>query len=416
MTKTVTNPQTGERMQLIDGMWKPIPKASAAERVKTTIQQTAREKAVDFDLGTMVSNIPASGRKYASDIATAVINPIDTATGLGKAAIGGVQHLIPGEQSYEPYGSAVADYFGDRYGGMDEFKTTAMEDPVGLLGDTAGMLAGVGMAPKLGKIGQIGAMMDPLNATLGAAGKGVGMLPAKGMYQSAAKMHSRFDADKMTGTALEKGIMPTPGGLDKAQDMVSALSDQVDNLIDQTGRAGAEIPVEAMVRPLQELAMEVSTSVSPNRQAKLATIDKIVKGLQDSTEATGKNTITVAEAQALKRELQGNINWGRKSQTAEPFKLKADKAMAQGVRESLEQAIPEIKSLNLQQKDLLDLMDALEAPASRIGRRDLLGLGTTTKGIMGGMAGDAPGMAAGVVIGMLDAPRIKSALAIQIGK
>ena len=414
--ETIVNPQTGERMGLIDGQWKPIPKATAAERVKKTIQNTAKEKSKDFDFGTMVSNIPASGKKYASDIATAVMNPIDTATGLGKAALGGVQHMIPGEQSYEPYGSAVADYFGNRYGGMDELKTTAMEDPVGMLGDAAGLMSGIGMLPKAGKIGQIGSMLDPVNASLGVASKGIGMLPAKGMYQSAAKMHSRFDADKMAGTALDKGIMPTPGGLDKAQDMVSALSDQVDALIDQTGRAGTEIPVEAMVRPLQELAMEVSSSVSPNRQAKLATIDNIVKGLQESSEATGKNTISVAEAQALKRELQGNINWGRKSQTAEPFKLKADKAMAQGVRESLEQAIPEIKSLNLQQKDLLDLMDALEVPASRIGRRDLLGLGTTTKGIMGGMAGDAPGMVAGVALGMLDAPRVKSALAIQIRK
>ena len=217
--ETVINPQTGERLGLIDGQWKPIPKSTAAERVQKNIKATAKEK-VDFDMGKMVSNIPSSAKKYASDIGTAIMNPVDTATGLGKAAIGGVQHLIPGEQSYEPYGSAVADYFGDRYGGLDELKTTVMEDPVGMLGDVAGAFSGIGMLPKAGKIGQIGSMLDPVNASLGLAGKAVGKIPAADMYQSAAKIHSRFDP-KVVDTALDQGIMPTPGGLDKAQDMVS---------------------------------------------------------------------------------------------------------------------------------------------------------------------------------------------------
>ena len=105
------------------------PAITASDRVEERIRNTARAKQpVDFELSTMIENIPDSAEKYVDDIVDAVTNPIDTAEGLAKAAVGGVQKLIPGEAeegdlipSYEAEAEAVGEHFASRYGGFDEF-------------------------------------------------------------------------------------------------------------------------------------------------------------------------------------------------------------------------------------------------------------------------------------------------------
>ena len=79
-------------------------------------------------------------------------------------ALGGVQKLIPGEQGSEQYADAMGQFVKDRFGGVENIKKTIAEDPVGLLGDVAGLLTGGGMAAakgaglagKAGKISKIG--------------------------------------------------------------------------------------------------------------------------------------------------------------------------------------------------------------------------------------------------------------------
>ena len=413
-----------------------LPPATMADRVQSKIKNTAADKRIesmtteqlkgianvsedqtDFSFGEMVSNIPGSAMQYGKDIYQAVTNPVETVTGLGRLAGGVAQKFHPDamRQDLVPYADAAGEYFSGRYGGMGELSQTAMTDPVGLLGDVAGGLSGVGMLPKMGKVGKLGGMLDPINAPLNA-------LPSpSSMYQGAAKFYKNVDAPGVTGTALERGIMPTTEGMVKAQGFVTDWHNQVNKIIDDAGASNKSIKVDDMLNPLQDLRKQVENSVDPNRQSDLSAIDKIIDGINESKQATGKNTISVREAQDLKQRLQGDINWNRSAQTADPMTLTAQKEMAKGVRQSIEQMVPEVKGLNLQQSDMLDLMDALEGPVRRIERRNMIGIETPITTGVGGVVGSTVGMpmagaAVGAALGILDQPTVKARLAIEMNR
>lgn len=86
--------------------------------------------------------LPSAGRAVKA-IGSAVLNPIDTAKALGSVAVGAAEKLIPGEQESEKSFDAVTQFFGDRYGSLEDLKQTAINDPVGLAGDVLGVL-GIG--------------------------------------------------------------------------------------------------------------------------------------------------------------------------------------------------------------------------------------------------------------------------------
>jgi hypothetical protein len=76
-------------------------------------------------------NLLPSAQRFGSDLLNVVQHPKETGKAFLKAAAGGVEKLIPGEQEHEPYANAVGQFFADRYGGMEAFKKTLAEDPVG---------------------------------------------------------------------------------------------------------------------------------------------------------------------------------------------------------------------------------------------------------------------------------------------
>lgn len=119
-----------------------------------------------------MENLPESAAQYGSDMVQPFIHPIDTAKGIAKVAAGGIQKLIPGEQSYEPFADAVGQFFSDRYGGWENVKRTMANDPVGFLGDISTVLSGGGtLAARgpgvVGKVGKVaktaGDVVDPVS-------------------------------------------------------------------------------------------------------------------------------------------------------------------------------------------------------------------------------------------------------------
>ena len=105
---------------------------------------------------------------------------------MGNVAVGGVQKLIPGEQGKEKYAEAVGQFVMDRYGGLDEFKRTLAEDPVGLLADASTVLGGAGLAARApGMIGKaarvssrVGDIIDPINLAARGVTKGTSKVMA----------------------------------------------------------------------------------------------------------------------------------------------------------------------------------------------------------------------------------------------
>ena len=146
--------------------------------------QPEPDRSVGEYLGETLANIPPSAKQVASDLWQALSHPVDTATAVGSAAVGGMQHAkdamgIPttnlfGDQ--RAAASAVADYYSDRYGGGQEFLDSLRTDPTGVALDVGGLLTGgAGAAARLpgtaGKLARAITAADPVIAGSRAVGR-----------------------------------------------------------------------------------------------------------------------------------------------------------------------------------------------------------------------------------------------------
>lgn len=112
-----------------------------------------------------VSNIPSSAQRFVGNLYEAVTSPVETAKGVGMAAVGGLAKL---EEAVLPekvrnfvksfardpklYDQAVATanavggFYKDRYGSVDQLKNTLATDPVGAAADLSTILSGGAVA------------------------------------------------------------------------------------------------------------------------------------------------------------------------------------------------------------------------------------------------------------------------------
>ena len=102
-----------------------------------------------------LANVPGSALQYGRDVATAILNPIetfDTVTDLGASILS----LVPGIKGDATLAKEVGKYYKDRYA-PGEIAKTIRDDPVGFLGDLSLLLTGgAGAARLAGKTGKIG--------------------------------------------------------------------------------------------------------------------------------------------------------------------------------------------------------------------------------------------------------------------
>ena len=137
-------------------------------------------------VGETLANLPGSAGRAIADLATALFNPIDTATAIGGAATGGMQLLkdklggpSPGWfDDHRDKARAVGEFYSDRYGGADEIADTIRTDPFGAALDVGGVLTGgAGLAARApgaaGRVGRAVLNADPTGRAVSAAGKAI---------------------------------------------------------------------------------------------------------------------------------------------------------------------------------------------------------------------------------------------------
>lgn len=77
----------------------------------------AANEGVDFDFGTMVSNIPSSLYNVAADTAQAVMNPVDTAYAMGQLAKSGIHNAAQELNEFVgPEATLAMNRFGNAIG------------------------------------------------------------------------------------------------------------------------------------------------------------------------------------------------------------------------------------------------------------------------------------------------------------
>ena len=212
--------------------------------IKTMEGRAEKEATPWLDVGAQaITNIVPSAIKYGKDIYEAVTNPFETAQGIGQltnAALIGITPDVIAKWMYDPkkakqageVGTAVANFYKDRYGSVENFKQSLARDPVGVMGDLSTVLGVTGGAaklataiPQVGTEGKVAALAkgigtaseytDPLLASgkLAAAGssKALGSLTGVGPATVEGAAKAGFEGDKnflsgLRGTSADQAL------------------------------------------------------------------------------------------------------------------------------------------------------------------------------------------------------------------
>ena len=376
-----------------------------------------------------IGNIPESAWNYGKSIIE-IFKP-ETIKNLYKVVVGVKGLLTPGEQPEEEAARAVGKYFADRYGGIENLKTTVKTDPVGFMADVSMLLTGAGgVAARIpGIIGttakvasKVGGMIEPFNV----AKQGLRMIPkgiAPKLYESSAKFSTTIppaERVKIVESALTNKILPNAKGVEKAKKAIEDINTQIDSMISQVGEGGLQVPIQSLFKEWPKLLDEATLSGKPLSNQK--TINLIRNQIEEANLRVGRTGLTPPQLQTLKKKIYKDLESYYEKSRAAPASIEAQKAVARSAKESLENLIPEIKGLNAKEGILIELRDAIEKSAARVSNRDLLGIGIPLKaggagmigGIVGGGVGAGIGSLSGLVLGILDTPIVKSKLAVVI--
>ena len=436
------------------------------EKAISALEAIENNKDSSFSIGEMISNIPSSAGKLATDtyagLKQVVTNPVESAEGLYHLA-NSVGHKI--DSKIVPYlpdwlventnksqnwladkglpvnrnavskqdmvfpnqgpANLLGDAISNRYGSVDKTLSTLQNDPVGMMADASGVMLGGGLLG-VKNAGKIGAAIDPLNAVkngLLSTGRLIPESLPQNMYKSAVKFSTTLPEKKrtqLTKIALDEGIMPTGKGLDKIQATVETINNEINALIDASVNSGKKIPVNAVFKELTGLRKKMG-GAKAEATADLKRIDDAARDFSQHMKSINKTHMTVRELQEFKTNLYEKIYGDKISLRSIPEKDQARSALARGARKTIENEIPEIAGLNMREGGLLDLQNALDRPASRIDNHNYVSLDMPAKtggGYVAGKAAGSPevGVALGVGMGILGAPKLKSVNAIMLEK
>ena len=418
---------------------KNIPDGTPEDDIKQRINKIRAERGgeqpveqnqpSDFSFSKMIGNIPGSALQFGKDIVQPIIHPVQTAealTGLG-ADIGSkmedgpntfdlVKHVLGVKGSP---GSAVADALKNRYGGVENVKNTIQTDPVGALGDVAGVLTGAGPALRSGKIAGMAKVIDPVNATVNSLRYGGGKVIPKGLpeklYESAAKFGTTIDPakrSKMVQTALKRKIMPTQKGYEKLNKSIGETYAKLGDVIVAADKSGKTIGIDSIMRHVDDLKKKLGGVDNPEALKDLKQIDKYVDGYLKQLNDKGITVLKPSEAQALKQNIYKRVNYDKANLKGNYATVDARKTVAKGAKESLEELDPSIKGYNSEIGDMLELQGPLARSSSRIENRNPIPFDAPMNIAAGGLAADVPGVAAGTALSIFEMPRVKARAAI----
>lgn len=213
-----------EKYQVEDGPWggyatpQPAPKDKSlpipsVRAGMTTWGDVSKSYEAPIQYWTdLFKNVPESAMQFGKDIIQPFLHPIDTATNIYELGKGAVQLMTPGEQPDEAKARAVGKFFADRYGSLENIKSTIKNDPIGSLADASAILsAGGTLAAKapgtVGKIGKVaktaGQMTDPLTLAMRggkmAGRQGLRLLGSIGTHTGSDSLLAAFRAGAKGG-------------------------------------------------------------------------------------------------------------------------------------------------------------------------------------------------------------------------
>lgn len=373
------------------------------------IKSPSPSEGVDFDAATMVRNIPSSAGQLVSDMVAPFLSPVETFESVQSLASGAAQKLAAGDSENPQYANpenvqladAVGQAMVDRYGGADQIKQTAMDDPVGMLSDIVGVVSGGStMIPKYGsKVAKVANAVDPVNLAINTSKAVVSKATPDGlansMYRRSAKFRpkngqSQADIDAAIQTALDEGISPTTEGIEKVAALKTEHGAKIGALLDEAEASGQTIKKGKLLAGIRREINNMNPLSTPEYAKRKRQMSAVLNDF--GRQWKGVDDLTPNQVQDLKLGLDDLINYNRNQQSGKFATENAQRSLRRGAKESLEELNPEIGPANQRFSDLRNLENAgLEAVASRIGRNNALGLQTPAATIAGGYVGNMLG-------------------------
>lgn len=369
-----------------------------------------------------LKNIPKSSIELGKNIWQAIRHPEQTRQALIDVTAGGIEKLIPGEQQEEKIFNATIDLFKERYGGLDRLKQTIANDPVGFLTDVSAVLGGTGAlvstTGKLSKIGTVSRVGQSLSKAvtladpIGLGGKGITKLSKPLIPPSLAKSALKLQTkprlteiqklqkiDRLADEAVQHGLKVNRKSIIKLGDGIKEVQNKIDDIIKTGERQGIRIKVGDVTKALDDLIGEIEglPIETLSTKTQLKTIKKfkndILKSKQTLSGAlTGKKaTLTPSEVQRLK-VLKNQKYTPNVKTTTDAINKVVDDKIRKATKTLLEEKFPQLKKLNLQQGDMIELQSA-------IARRLRVTESGKTFGVPGLVVGGVAGTAAGLTTG-----------------
>jgi len=412
-------------------------------------QANAPRQPVQYDPMKSVKNFLPSLGSAVSDLGSAISSPIDTSKAVANLIASGGANLLQegvnltGSDYQVPNQDAGEEFAGmldERYGSMDALKTTAMNDPAGLLMDLSSVFTGGGTAvAKTGgrlsskvkaageSVANFGAKLDPLTgiikAPVAAFESMTGQPVSRQLYQQAMKPSNTIRPNKkkqLLDDGLELGATPTTRSMNK----VEARKQQVFNEIESI-EAGVNASATSPPARLFDHVDDVKNDYRPpilNSADALAAIDKVVDAQLESLYHNGGQRLTVADLARIKRHIYKNVSWDKKvgkNQIDQPSQ-ETMKAIARSAKEMIEEIVPDVKVLNDEYGKIANVQEKLQIPAGgRSGNNNILGIGAPIATATGAAVAGNPGAFIGGSIGVLDMAVPKALAAIgtnRLGK
>ena len=201
----------------------------------------------------------------------------------------------------------------------------------------------------------------------GAIGKTVGAPLARPLMRSALKPSSKAirsgEADRAVETLLKEGANVTSGGAAKLRTMIDALDDKVSKAIEMSSASVKKSHAADAIKGTLQRFREQAT---PGADV------KAIKKVWDEFNQRLGDLIPVQQAQAIKRGTYRVLadKYGEIGSAS----TEAQKAIARGLKEGIEEAEPVVGPLNKRQSELINALKLAEYRASVSGNRNPLGL------------------------------------------
>lgn len=408
-------------------------------------------------LGGTSAAAPAPAEKSLSGFGDNVMNSLFSTVGstvMGIPSLAATAGDLVSSPSEAPgklaaMGKGLWDTMKSRYGGVENIKKTAYDDPVGVLGDLSTVLTGAGGAARLAKLGTLtkaletgATLTNPLSAPV-LATRGAAQIARK-VAPEAMDSAARTWMDKalhvggkaagiptkrtaILDTAMDNRLPVTPGGQAKMFDMMDALKAEKAQGI---GNAG---PIQVFPADIAHNAANWLSQNSAYYRAAPEKVKTITQTLYDliDTPAGGARAPfrTMTELEDAK---QANQQIAKKAfgTTVPGQEGEARKAIAASMADALEReagkqgltfSLPDGKKVDLaginkELGGLAELKPQMIRGVNRNSRKEVISLLPTLGAVAGGaMHGGTPeALALGGLMKVLTSPMTKSQVAFLL--